>query len=104
MVTGKVADPNGNYFYGGCELVLAFVPDANATLDISDGRFNIPITLDSGTVQVLGNNTTSMNAYLIGDNTVVAGNETVIAIHRAPEGRKWLFGGGSIYVSIMDNA
>jgi len=104
LVVGLVGDPNNNYFYGGCELVVAFVPDANATLDISDARWVIPITLENGTMVTLANNTTAMNGYLIGDSTVVAANETVLGIHRAPEGRNWLFGGGSIYISVMDNA
>lgn len=101
---GLVGDPKGKPFYGGCELVVSFIPDANATLDISDARWVIPIQLVNGTALNLSNNTTDMNAYLIGDNTVVAGNETVLGKHRAPEGRYWYFGGGSIYVSVMDNA
>lgn len=104
LVTGLVGDPNGKYFYGGCELVVAFVPDANATLDISDARWVIPLTLDNGAMINLANNTTSFNGFLIGDNTVVATQESILGIHRAPEGRNWLFGGGAIYISVMDNA
>jgi hypothetical protein len=101
---GRVGTPKGGFFYGGCELVVSFIPDANATLDISDARWNIPLTLNNGSQIVLTNNATSMNSYLIGDNTVVANNETVLGKYRAPEGQYWMFGGGSIYISVMDNA
>jgi hypothetical protein len=101
---GLVGDPKGKPFYGGCELVVSFIPDANATLDISDARWVIPITLANGTLINLSNNATDMNGFLIGDNTVVAAVEGNLGIHRAPEGRYWYFGGGSLYISVMDNA
>jgi hypothetical protein len=98
------APTRDKFFYGGCELVLSIIPDAGATLDISDGRFVIPITLNNGQVISLSNDALSMNGYLVGDTAIVAGQETVIAVHRAPEGRKWLFGGDKIFISIENNA
>jgi hypothetical protein len=102
-VAPLVRSPIGT-FQGGDQLILSIIPDAGATLDISDARFIIPITLENGTVTHLGNNTTDMNSYLVGDTAIVAGQETMIAAHTAPTGRKWYFGGDKIFVSIENNA
>jgi len=95
--------PSG-FFKGGDELIVSIIPDAGATLDISDARFIIPITDASGNLLNLANNTTDMNGYLVGDTAIVAAQETVVAKHRAPEGRRWVFGGGKMFMSIENNS
>ena len=104
LVCGLAGDPNGNYFYGGCELVVEFTPDAAVTAcKNADHRWIIPITLDNGAMITLAFNTTSFNAYVITTaSAIAAGLPVTLAVHRAPEGRNWLFGGGSIYMSFME--
>ena len=104
LVTGIVGDPNGRPFYGGCELVVEFIPDGAVTAcKNADHRWIIPITLDNGTMLSLSFNVTSFNGYLITTASAIpAGLPTTLAIHRAPEGRNWYFGGGSIYMSFME--
>ena len=104
LVPVTSAPTKDGYFYGGCELEITFIPDANVTLDISDARFNIPLTRSNGTLQVLGNNTTDMDGYLIGDVALVAGVETQIARHKIKEGERVMFGGGRLWFGLENNA
>jgi hypothetical protein len=92
------------FFQGGDQVILSIIPDSSATLDISDAQWIIPVTLDNGQVISLANNTTDMNSYLIGDSAVVAAQESVIAKHTAPTGRRFMFGGDKIFMSVENNA
>ena len=98
------APSSSGLFKGGDEVILSIIPDGAATLDISDARWTIPLTLANGQVRKLGNNSTDMDGYLIGDSAVVAGQESIIAKHIAPTGRRFYFGGDKIFISIENNA
>ena len=58
----RAPTPSG-YFQGGDQVILAIIPDAGATLDISDARFIIPLTLENGSVRTLANNATDFAQY-----------------------------------------
>lgn len=94
----------GNWNLGGYKLVVAFKPIGAATLDISDAVWQIPIYIQNQGITTLNNSSTDFATYLIGDSALVAGQESILAIHTAPEGRIWKFGGDRIFMSVEDNA
>lgn len=94
----------GGWNLGGYRLVIAFKPIGAATLDISDAVWQIPIIIQGAGLTTLSNSSTDFATYLIGDSALVAGQESVLAIHTAPEGRVWKFGGDRIFMSVEDNA
>jgi len=96
----------GNLNMGGYKLIIAVIADAAATTSATAVKhaWQIPITIAGQGLTYLGPNTTDFNTYLPVSSGLIAGQEQVIGIHTAPEGRKWKFGGGKIWMSVESNA
>jgi len=100
----------------GSKIVFEFIAGANATLDISDAVWILPVVVN-GQEQAVGNsaaaggigNSNFTNTYTIGDVAVVANVPTVLAIYTAKESVHFNVGGmtatGSrCFLSVENNA
>ena len=102
-VAGVKGGPDGKPFGPGFEMLFAIVADGADTLDATDCRLVVPITLENGTGITISQSDEYMNAKNLADVALVAGVETIVCAHRAPEGRVWYFGGGPIFMSFEDD-
>lgn len=100
----------------GSKIVVEFIPGANATLDISDAVWILPVVVNNQE-QAVGNsaaaggigNSNFTNTYTIGDVAVVANVPTTLAIYTAKEGVYFNIGGVSAtgartFMSVENNA
>jgi len=83
------------------ELIIKIKTVAAATLDASDAKWIIPLTIKDEGIVHLGNNSTDFDVLVLADTAYVAAQETFAAIHRFKKTAK--FGGDKIFLSIEDN-
>ena len=84
-------------------LKVTFEAVAGATTDQSDGVWIIPFMLANGVTSQLEANSTDFSHTLYGDEALVAGRETVIAVSKQMD-MEWRVGGGPVFLSVENNA
>lgn len=91
--------------------IVVTIQGVAATMDASDGVWIIPVIVN-GILQIIGNpanvsglgNDNFTTDLTPADITLVAANETPVAVIRAKEGIRFQVGGGKVFLSIEDNA
>lgn len=108
---GAIANTPDTWMYAPISAVTAYRDDelivklktvGAPTLDASDAKWIIPITVKGEGVIHLGNNSTDFDVLALADIALVAATETLVAVGRIKKTCK--FGGDKIFLSIEDNA